>query len=58
MNDKKAIEVLARLLEKGILSDEEQEAVRSAIGILSWSKLGESRIKTLKAKKAQDGESA
>lgn len=54
MDDKKAIEVLAQLLKKGILSDEETEAVRNAIGILSWSKLGESRIKTLKAKKLRD----
>ena len=54
IDDKKAIEVLADLLEKKILSEEEMDAVRSAIGILSWSKLGQSRIKSLKAKKLRD----
>ena len=51
MNDKKAIEILSALLARGALSLEETTAVRSAIGVLSWTKLSESRIKSLKVKK-------
>lgn len=54
MNDKKAIEILSALLKKGILSDEEDEAVRSSIGILGWTSLAESKIKSLKAKREKD----
>jgi uncharacterized protein YdaT len=54
MDDKKAIEVLSALLKKGILRVEEDEAVHSAIGILSWTSLAESWIKALKAKRAKD----
>jgi hypothetical protein len=48
MNDKKAIETLATLLNKYPLGKEEEEAVRLAIGILGWSTLSEGRGKTLK----------
>jgi hypothetical protein len=34
IDDKKTIEVLSALLKKGVLSVEENDAVRSAIGIL------------------------
>jgi hypothetical protein len=54
MEDKEAIEILTRLLEKDILNSEEKEAVLTAIGILSWSKLGESRLdKIIKDHKAK-----
>ena len=49
MDDKQAIAVLTALLKKPFLTDEEKEAVLTAVGILSWSKLSESRIKALKA---------
>ena len=39
MNDKQAIEVLKKILEKYPLTEEEKEGVRSAIGILAWTKL-------------------
>ena len=39
MNDKEAIAVLTRMLQEKSLSTEEQEAIRTAIGILSWTKL-------------------
>jgi hypothetical protein len=39
MDDKRAIEVLTSLLTKYTLSDEEQAAVREAIGVLGWTKL-------------------
>lgn len=41
MEDKQAIEILLGLLKKHPLSDEEQEAVRHAIGVLGWTKLVE-----------------
>lgn len=51
MKDKEAIEVLKGLLERGVLTLEEVEAVRSAIGVLSWTTLSESRMKGLKEKR-------
>ena len=54
MEDKEAIEILTRMLKKGSLSSEEKEAVLTAVGILSWSALGQSRIKSMgKAQKAK-----
>lgn len=47
MEDKEAIEILKLLLEKKILSAKEKEALLTAIGILSWSALGQSRIKNI-----------
>lgn len=52
MDDKKAIELLTKMLEKYPLTNEEKEAVREAIGILAWSKLMEGRVKSMK--KARD----
>lgn len=51
MKDKEAIVVLQGLIARKVLTIEEEEAVRSAIGILSWSSLAESGIKRLKEKK-------
>lgn len=51
MEDKKAITVLIKLLDKSLLNVEEKEAVSSAIGILSWTSLSQNRIKVLKAKR-------
>ena len=56
MDDKKAAEILIKLLEKKLLSDEEKEAVKSAIGILSWTSLSKSRIKAIKNKKEKSAE--
>lgn len=54
MEDKEAIKILMRMIEKYSLSSEEKEAVLAAIGILSWTQLGEGRIRRLaKAQKAQ-----
>ena len=41
MEDKKAIEILTALLKKYPLSEEEQETIRHAIGVLGWTKLVE-----------------
>lgn len=51
MEDKKAVTILIKLLDKRLLNAEEKEAVSSAIGILSWTSLSKSRIKAIKAKR-------
>ena len=51
MKDKESIEILKSLLERGVLTAEEEEAVRSAIGVLSWTTLAESRMKGLKSRR-------
>jgi len=60
MNDKQAMNILMSLRDKPSLTAEEREAVSTAIGILSWSSLGESRIKRIiekhKAKRERSGE--
>jgi hypothetical protein len=54
MEDKVAIEILTKLLEKGNLSAEEKEAVLTAIGALGWTKLGKARIQNIaRARKAE-----
>jgi hypothetical protein len=45
MEDQKAAEILLSLLKKSQLSQEEKEALKNAIGILSWTKLSQSRLK-------------
>jgi len=51
MEDKKAADILIKLLKKYSLNAEEKEAVSSAIGVLSWTSLSQNRIKALKAKR-------
>ena len=50
MDDKKAAAILMGLLDNPALSGKEKEAVKAAIGILSWTSLSQSRIKARKAK--------
>jgi len=52
MTDKEAIKLLTGMLTKYPLTDEEKEAIREAIGILSWSKLMEGW--TERKKRARD----
>ena len=47
MTDKKAIEVLKKMLAKKPLTPEEREAVLTAIGVLGWTLIAENRIKKL-----------
>lgn len=54
MDDKKAIEILLNLLNKYPLNDEEKEAVRSSVGILSWTSLAQGRAKAIKKKRDKD----
>ena len=56
MDHREAITVLQNMLDKHPLDDEEKEAVITAIGVLSWSALSESRIKGLKAKRDKSAE--
>jgi hypothetical protein len=57
MEDKEAIEILTRLLEKYSLAGEEKEAVLTAIGALGWTKLGKGRMENIiRARKAEKEE--
>jgi len=56
MEYEKAIAILKSLLEKHWLTDEEKEAVTTAIGILSMGSLAKSRLKALKAKREKSTE--
>jgi len=56
MEDQKAITILKNLVNKNILTNEEKEAVTTAIGILSWTSLSKSRIKAQKAKRDKSTE--
>jgi hypothetical protein len=51
MDHKTAAETLIKLMQKHPLTPEEKEAVEIAIGILSWTYLAKSRVKTIREKK-------
>lgn len=51
MDDKKAAAILLAMLDKYQLSDEEKEAVKNAVGILGWTSLAQSRLKTMKERR-------
>jgi len=51
MDHKQAAEILIKLKDKDLLSDEEKQALDEAIGVLSWTYLAKSRIRDLRAKK-------
>jgi len=53
---RKAIAILEILLDRHPLDAEEREAVMTAIGVLSWASLSESRMKTQKAKRDKSAE--
>ena len=55
MEHKKSIEVLMNLQKKNSsLNEEEQEAISSAIGLLSWMSLAKNRLKARKEKREKD----
>jgi hypothetical protein len=54
MDDKKAANILLAMLEKYSLSKEEKEAIKNAVGILSWTLLSAGRVKKLKEKKEKN----
>lgn len=45
MDHKTAIEILLKLAQKQVLGDEEKEAVMTAVGVLGWTSLAQSRLK-------------
>lgn len=51
MTDKEAANILIALIQKGALTDEEKEAARKAVGVLSWTSLAETRLKTMRARR-------
>jgi len=51
MEYKEAITILKTLLEKHPLDDKEKEAVMTALGVLSWGGLYESRLKDRKSRR-------
>lgn len=44
MTDKEAIAVLTEMLRKYPLDEKEQEAIKSSIGILGWTKMLENKL--------------
>jgi hypothetical protein len=47
MEDKEALPYLIKLLENASLTAEEKEAVKTAIGVLSWTTLRKGMLKSL-----------
>lgn len=56
MEDKEAVEILAKMVEQHQFSKKEKQAILTAIGILSWSKLGQARIKSIAKKQKEKRE--
>lgn len=54
MEDKEAIDILKKLLDKPSVAEKEKEAIMTAIGALGWFKLGKNRMdQIIKAKKSE-----
>ena len=51
MDDKQAITHLLQVLEKYELTDDEKEAVKKAIGIMSWTTLRTGAVKSMREKR-------
>ena len=51
MEYQKAIAILKNMLEKRSLDAEEKEAIMTAMGVLSWGALAQSKLKGQKAKR-------
>ena len=51
MEYQKAIAILKNTLEKRSLDAEEKEAIMTAMGVLSWGALAQSKLKAQKAKR-------
>jgi hypothetical protein len=56
MEYKEAIEVLKALLVKHPLDDKEKEAVMTALGVLRWGGLYESKLKDRKSRRDKSAE--
>lgn len=51
MDYKEAVGTLIKMIDKHPLDDEEKEAVKTAIGVLGWATLAQSKIKVQKEKR-------
>lgn len=51
MEHKTALGILVQMIERRDLTDAEKEAVLTAIGVLSWTKLAKSRVRSIAAKR-------
>ena len=51
MEYQKTIAILKNMLEKRSLDAEEKEAIMTAMGVLSWGALAQSKLKAQKAKR-------
>ncbi|MCL5435763.1 MAG: hypothetical protein M1275_01650 [Patescibacteria group bacterium] len=58
MDHKQAAKILVELVKRGRLSAKEKEAVLTAIGVLSWSYLAETRLEVRKAKRGKSESSS
>ena len=56
MEYQKAIAILKSLFDRHSLDAEEEAAVMTAIGVLSWASLSKSKIKAQKAKRDKGAE--
>lgn len=56
MDHKKAITILMGLLKNRSLTEEEKEAVSTAIGFFSWTSLAKNRLKARKEKREKDSQ--
>jgi hypothetical protein len=56
MEYQEAIAILKSLLDRHSLDAEEKEAVMTAIGVLSWGSLSQSKMKAQKAKRDKSTE--
>jgi hypothetical protein len=53
MEEKVALKHLVAILENDSLTDAQKEAIKHAIGILSWTVLRAGAVKSIREKKAQ-----
>lgn len=56
MDDEKAMKILMDLSNRYKLKKEEKEAIKEAVGILSWTMLSKKRMEMKKAKLKKDAE--
>lgn len=51
MEESEALKILVKLLERNALSEPEKEALKHAIGVLSWTKLRKGAVESIKRRK-------
>ncbi len=54
MEHKEAADILIKLVSDGKFKAKEKEALMTAIGVLAWTSLSKSRVKSLKTKRDKD----